>query len=245
MAQPGLRVAAAGTPGRGLRAAARGDPRATTRSRSTSTRCSTRARAPCAAARSRRSARPRSLRAGTRRHDRGDAAHGRARRSQAAEPLAAEGISAEVIDLRWIRPLDLDDHRGVRRADRPPGRRRGAVARGRLGRHASSADWSPAAHASSRLPVSPGSRMTCSSPSRHRWRTPSCPRRSASPTRPAPPCAPERAARREPAGGASRPRMVGEPVPGDPRASRQPGASAGGTNPWRSQCTRRGRLASL
>ena len=30
----------------------------------------------------------------------------------AAEQLAAEGIDAEVIDLRWLRPLDLADRPG-------------------------------------------------------------------------------------------------------------------------------------
>ena len=34
----------------------------------------------------------------------------------AAETLAAEGIGAEVIDLRWVRPLDHGHDRGVGRA---------------------------------------------------------------------------------------------------------------------------------
>ena len=38
---------------------------------------------------------------------------------EAAELLDAEGISAEVIDLRWIRPLDLETvHRSVARTGR-------------------------------------------------------------------------------------------------------------------------------
>ena len=52
----------------------------------------------------------------------------------AAETLAAEGIAAEVIDLRWLRPLDLATIGASVAQDRPPGHRRGAVARGRLGR---------------------------------------------------------------------------------------------------------------
>ena len=59
----------------------------------------------------------------------------------AAETLAAEGIEAEVIDLRWIRPLDLPTIAASVEQDRAPGHRRGAVARGRLGRDASSASW--------------------------------------------------------------------------------------------------------
>ena len=39
---------------------------------------------------------------------------------EAAETLAAEGIEAEVIDLRWIRPLDLADRQGIGREDRTP-----------------------------------------------------------------------------------------------------------------------------
>ena len=52
----------------------------------------------------------------------------------AAEQLAAEGIEAEVIDLRWLRPLDLPTVRASVEQDRSARHRRGAVARGRLGR---------------------------------------------------------------------------------------------------------------
>ena len=58
---------------------------------------------------------------------------------QAAEALAAEGIDAEVIDLRWIRPLDLRDRPGIGREDRPAGRRRGAGPRRAAGARRSSA----------------------------------------------------------------------------------------------------------
>ena len=61
-------------------------------------------------------------------------ADGRARRWRPRRQLAEEGIEAEVIDLRWVRPLDMDTIGGIGREDRPPGHRRGAVARGRLGR---------------------------------------------------------------------------------------------------------------
>ena len=37
----------------------------------------------------------------------------------AAEPLAAEGIEAEVIDPRTLAPLDLDDDPGLGGQDRP------------------------------------------------------------------------------------------------------------------------------
>ncbi len=47
---------------------------------------------------------------------------------QAAEQLQAEGIEAEVIDLRWIRPLDLRDGLRLGREDRPAGGRRRTVA---------------------------------------------------------------------------------------------------------------------
>ena len=39
---------------------------------------------------------------------------------EAADALAADGIDAEVIDLRWLRPLDLDTVPRERRAH--PGR---------------------------------------------------------------------------------------------------------------------------
>ena len=52
-----------------------------------------------------------------RRHDRRCARDGRAR-DAAAEQLAGEGIEAEVIDLRTLRPLDADDDRRLRREDR-------------------------------------------------------------------------------------------------------------------------------
>ena len=52
----------------------------------------------------------------------------------AAEELATDGIDAEVIDLRWLRPLDLPTIRASVEQDPPAGRRRGAGPRGRLGR---------------------------------------------------------------------------------------------------------------
>ena len=55
---------------------------------------------------------------------------------QAAEKLAQEGIDAEVIDLRWLRPFDLPTRRLERGEDRPARHRRGAGPRGRLGRDA-------------------------------------------------------------------------------------------------------------
>ncbi len=55
---------------------------------------------------------------------------------QAASMLEDEGISAEVVDLRWIRPLDLETVVDSVEKDRPPGGRRGAMARRRLGRFA-------------------------------------------------------------------------------------------------------------
>ena len=77
-----------------------------TRRCSTSTRACTRARVPWSAARSPRSGRPQVVRPGSDvtivttllMVERGLAA---------AEQLAADGIDAEVIDLRWLRPLDL------------------------------------------------------------------------------------------------------------------------------------------
>ena len=53
----------------------------------------------------------------------------------AAETLAAEGIDAEVIDLRTLRPLDLDTC-SIGRADEPAGGGRGGTAHGRLGARA-------------------------------------------------------------------------------------------------------------
>ena len=52
----------------------------------------------------------------------------------AADLLAAEGVSAEVIDLRTIRPLDAETIVQVRREDEPHRRRRGGPAHGRVGR---------------------------------------------------------------------------------------------------------------
>ena len=66
-------------------------------------------------------------RTGQRRDARSPTAGRSARRSQAAETLAGEGIDAEVIDLRTLRPLDMDDDPGVgarRRSARGDRRRR-------------------------------------------------------------------------------------------------------------------------
>ena len=83
-------------------------PRSTTRTRrsSTSTRACTAARGRWTAARSPRSARPPSCAQGS------DVTIVATllmveRALAAAEQLAADGIDAEVIDLRWLRPLDL------------------------------------------------------------------------------------------------------------------------------------------
>jgi pyruvate/2-oxoglutarate/acetoin dehydrogenase E1 component len=51
---------------------------------------------------------------------------------KAAEALAEEGIDAEVIDLRWINPIDYDTS-GRASIDRSTRHRRGAVPRRRLG----------------------------------------------------------------------------------------------------------------
>ena len=74
-------------------------------------------------------------REGSRRHD------GRARRHRAARrwppPTSwpREGISAEVIDLRCLVPLDMRHRARVARTTTPAGRRRGEPLPGRLGRH--------------------------------------------------------------------------------------------------------------
>ena len=47
---------------------------------------------------------------------------------EAAEALAEEGIEAEVIDLRTLRPLDIDDDRRLGQEDQPPGHGRGGLA---------------------------------------------------------------------------------------------------------------------
>ena len=47
------------------------------------------------------------VRAGRRRHDRRDAPDGRPRAREPPTSSRREGIDAEVIDLRWLRPLDL------------------------------------------------------------------------------------------------------------------------------------------
>ena len=103
---PGLRVASASSPGVGVQPAARRHRGRQPGRSSSSTRRSTPARARSSAARSRRSARRPSSGAG---NDVTIVATmlmvGRA--LAAADALAAEGIEAEVIDLRWLRPLDL------------------------------------------------------------------------------------------------------------------------------------------
>ena len=50
---------------------------------------------------------------------------------KAAEILAAEGIEAEVINLRSLRPLDTGHHRGERQEDLAAGLRRGGAGRSR------------------------------------------------------------------------------------------------------------------
>ena len=53
---------------------------------------------------------------------------------QAAEALAEEGIEAEVIDLRTIRPLDVATVVEFGQEDQPPGVGRGGLAALRHGR---------------------------------------------------------------------------------------------------------------
>ena len=107
--------------GRRLRRAARGDPRTTTRCSSSSTRACTGARARSAAATAQIAeiGKARDRARGRRRHDRRDAADGRPRARRPPTQLAAEGIDAEVIDLRWLRPLDLPTRPRERREDGP------------------------------------------------------------------------------------------------------------------------------
>ena len=108
MAFPGLLVATAGTAARRVLGAPRGDPPPPTPCSSSSTRRSTRAKASSSEATAAIA-------------EIGKAATVRQgsdltivatllmvdRALEAAELLAAEGIEAEVIDLRWLRPLDL------------------------------------------------------------------------------------------------------------------------------------------
>ncbi len=50
-----------------------------------------------------------------------------ARSLEAAEALAAEGLDVEVIDLQWLRPMDVDAvHRSLARTGAPD-RRRGTA----------------------------------------------------------------------------------------------------------------------
>ena len=47
---------------------------------------------------------------------------------KAADELAKDDISAEVIDLRTLKPMDTDDHRRVGEEDRPHRHGRGGLA---------------------------------------------------------------------------------------------------------------------
>ena len=133
MAFPGLHVATRRHAGRCVYGVCAPRSATTTPCSSSSTRRSTGARAPSCAARirSRRSARQRRTR-GSDVTIVATLADDRPRTDQAAEQLAAEGIDAEVIDLRWLRPLDLT--RCAQASRRPAlARRRGAGARRRTG----------------------------------------------------------------------------------------------------------------
>ena len=128
---PGLKIVMPSTPARRQGAAALGDPRQ---------QPGLRLRASLADEEGRRRARgrlPRADRQGhlpaprQRRHDRRRVARDRARRCRPPALLAAEGIDAEVIDLRTVKPLDEAIVLESLREDRAARRRRHGVDEGR------------------------------------------------------------------------------------------------------------------
>ena len=92
----------------------------------------------------------------------------------AADLLAAEGVSAEVIDLRTLRPLDARGDRALRREDEPHRRRRGGAAHRRLGeaRCSRSSPSTRSATSTTRGASRPRTRRFRTA---RRWRTRSCP----------------------------------------------------------------------
>ena len=134
LGEPGLKlVAASNAAGREGPDQGR-DPRRQPGDLSSSTSCSTAARARCRTATTRSSPIGQAaVRADGQRTSRSSAALAMVDAAlAAAEQLAGEGIEAEVIDLRTLRPLDAGDDRRLGREDRPPRRRRGGPADGRL-----------------------------------------------------------------------------------------------------------------
>ena len=103
-------------------------------------------------------------------------------RSPRPTTLAADGISAEVVDLRTLRPLDVDDRARVGGQDQPAAGRRGGPADRRLGRRAARARSPSRACTTSTTPGSwrPTRRR---SPTARRSRTRYCPTPTRSPRR--------------------------------------------------------------
>ena len=97
----------------------------------------------------------------------------------AAEALAAEGISAEVIDLRWIRPSTTRPwrHRCARPVAWSSPRSSGTRV---AGERRSSASWPRRASRGRRRRPRSACRTTCSSPTARPWRPSSCRRQTRS-----------------------------------------------------------------
>ena len=94
----------------------------------------------------------------------------------AADALAGDGIDAEVVDLRTLRPLDVDTVLESVAHDEPPARRRGGPAHRRLGdRPARRRRRAGRCTTSTTRGSSPPTRRRC--PTARRSRTPSCPTR--------------------------------------------------------------------
>ena len=100
----------------------------------------------------------------------------------AAETLAAQGIDAEVVDLRTLRPLDTDADPRLAGEDEPPRRRRGRPADRRLGRRGARARHRARPRRPRRRLAHHHARLA-RSPTARRSRTPTSPAPSASPPR--------------------------------------------------------------
>ena len=95
---------------------------------------------------------------------------------EAAEKLADEGIDAEVIDLRTLRPLDIDDGAGLGEEDQPHRHGRTGLAGllDRLGSRARAWRWRRSIIWTRRPPRSPA--RTCRCPMPPIWKSWRCPR---------------------------------------------------------------------